>query len=907
MRTFQRDGRVVRFQWVEKDRDVWQSVLDKVKAIPGRIFNKEGRYWEAPWDRHACQVIHEAGFVAGEIRAAASRNLEREATFRKQAGEAEAKIRQTKEAKLAAFRAELAKPWTPPWAEVEIDSPAFASLRPYQIESQKFLKHRRGRGIIGDEMGTGKAEPVTEPVLTPFGWRPIGTLRVGDLVLGSSGKPVRVTGVFPQGVKDVWGVNFSDGVQVRCSPDHLWTVRDYNRKYQGSGWKTETIRDLVSKGLLYKGGTSKYEIPHFPGVAGGTATVATDPWFLGYLIGNGALAWGSPSVTVNALDLDVHPRIRKWANRETPRPGCLVFGGFSYRLPELLPELGRLGLRTQSIKKRLPEELFLQPRAFRLELLRGLMDSDGSAKAGRVRYHTCSPGLGDDVAALVRSLGGDAVVGTTPERIGTDGKRRSPEWMVNVRLADCPFGCTRKAAEWRPDWRRRGVRIESVTELSPEECVCISVDSPDSLYVTTGYKLTHNTLQAIAWIEAHPELRPAVIVTTASTKFQWVRERRKWFQGGSRMEVLTGKTPSPWAPISNDVIYVLNWDILDAWRPWLEARNPKIIVGDEIQNIGNYESNRSKAFVSLAKPIERHVIGLSGTPIRTRPLQFYPILNLVDPTRFSGITKYKTKFCNLTRGPFGQDASGASNIEELHLMVRELMIRRTKKDVLKELPEKVRTPVLLQCDRDPVYEAAEERVLSLQGISARELREQIDGLSRTAFNVKKSAVLDWVQEFLEAGEEKLVVFAWHRAVMDLLSAHFGNRCVRVDGGVVGQDRERAKRQFIEDPRTRIFLGNMQAAGEGIDGLQDVCSNIAFVELATSPAYVMQAEDRLHRMGQKDSTSIWYLLAENTVDTAMLGVLEQRRGMFRTLIDGVLDVSDDDLTLVLEELRKGKTR
>lgn len=571
MRTFQRDGRVVRFQWIERDRDVWQSVLDKVKAIPGRVFNKEGKYWEAPWDRHACQVIHEAGFVAGEIKVAASRNLERESEFKKQQAESEARVRQTKEAKLAAFRAELAKPWTPPWMDVEIDVSALSMLRPYQIDSQRFLKHRNGRGIIGDEMGTGKS------------------------------------------------------------------------------------------------------------------------------------------------------------------------------------------------------------------------------------------------------------------------------------------------------------------------------------------------LQALAWVETHPELRPAVIVTTASTKFQWIRERRKWFQGGSRMEVLSGKTPSPWAPISNDVIYILNWDILDAWRPWLEARNPKIIVGDEIQNIGNYESNRSKAFVSLARPIDRHVIGLSGTPIRTRPLQFYPILNLVDPVRFHGITKYKQKFCNLTRGPFGQDASGASNIEELHLMVRELMIRRTKKDVLKELPDKVRTPVLLQCARDPVYEAAEERVLALQGVSARELREQIDGLSRTAFNVKKSAVLDWVQEFLEAGDEKLVVFAWHRAVMDLLAAHFGQQCVQVHGGVVGADRERAKRQFIEDPRTRIFLGNMQAAGEGIDGLQDVCSNMAFVELATSPAYVMQAEDRLHRMGQKDSTSIWYLLAENTVDTAMLGVLEQRRGMFRTLIDGVLDVSDDDLTLVLEELRKGKTR
>ena len=571
MRTFQRDGRSVRFQWTEADREVWQSVLDKVKSIPGRIFNKEGRYWEAPWDQHACQVIHAAGFVAGEIRAAQSRNLEQEANLKKLRDEQEKKVRQTKEAKLAAFRAELAKPWTPPWAGVELDSPAFSGLRPYQIDSQRFLKYRNGRGIIGDEMGTGKS------------------------------------------------------------------------------------------------------------------------------------------------------------------------------------------------------------------------------------------------------------------------------------------------------------------------------------------------LQALAWIEAHPERRPAVIVTTASTKFQWIRERRKWFQGGSRMEVLSGKTPSPWAPISDDVIYILNWDILDAWRPWLEARNPKIIVGDEIQNIGNYESNRSQAFCTLAKHQERHVLGLSGTPIRTRPLQFYPILNLMDPTRFGGITKYKQRFCNLQRGPFGQDASGASNIEELHLMVREVMIRRTKKDVLKELPDKVRTPVLLQCTRDPIYEAAEERVLSLQGVSARELREQIDGLSRTAFNLKKSAVLDWVQEFLEASDEKLVVFAWHRAVMDLLAAHFGSRCVQVHGGVVGQDRERAKRQFIEDPKMRIFLGNMQAAGEGIDGLQDVCSNMLFVELNTSPAYVMQAEDRLHRMGQKDSTSIWYALAENTIDTAMLAVLEQRRGMFRTLIDGVLDVSDDDLTLVLEELKKGKTR
>lgn len=409
------------------------------------------------------------------------------------------------------------------------------------------------------------------------------------------------------------------------------------------------------------------------------------------------------------------------------------------------------------------------------------------------------------------------------------------------------------------------------------------------------------TAEALFWLDTQPQLRPAVIVTTASTKFQWVAQAKKWAPR-LRFRICSGQRPNL-DHYSDDVVYVINWDILTYWQKWFkEVVKPAAIIGDEVQAISNSASKRAKAFCHVAEGCQS-IIPMSGTPIQTKPAQFFTVLHLIDPQTFPNQYAFLNRYCDPKHNGFSMTYDGATNVQELHRKVQPLMIRRLKKDVM-DLPEKVYNPILLDCVISKEYQDARDRVLALQGVPVAQLKQEIQGLALSAFKVKEQAVLQWIEDFLTSGE-KLVVFAWHLSVVALIQASLGRRCVVVNGSVTGEDRERAKQAFRTDPKVQVFLGNIQAAGEGIDGLQDVCSNMAYVELSGVPGRMMQSEDRLHRGGQRNSVSINYLLAPGTIDEAFLSILDQRRTKINQIMDGVEDVNGESAVMdVWLQLKKG---
>lgn len=408
------------------------------------------------------------------------------------------------------------------------------------------------------------------------------------------------------------------------------------------------------------------------------------------------------------------------------------------------------------------------------------------------------------------------------------------------------------------------------------------------------------SLTSLAWLYINPDMDRVVVISTASTKTQWGREARKW---GIQLPfyTLSGRTPGP---LPRRGAAVLNWDILEAWTDALIAWNPQTVIADEVQAVGNPQAKRTKAFARLVK--DRGLLALSGTPALTRPSQLFTILHALEPEVFPKLWNFQQRYCDPKQGAYGMTFNGSTNAEELHEKIRPLGIRYTKFDVLKDLPDRVYTPVIMDCQVSTEYQEAQDKILALQGVSAKELREKLTALTASAFEEKKDAVLNWIGEFLETGE-KLVLFAWHTAVLDFLAAHFGRSCVRVSGGVSKADRENAVSRFVKDPGCKVFLGQTAAAGVGIDGLQEVCSNVAFVELCWSPALVDQATSRLHRMGQKNSVNVWYLLAPGTVDVVMLEALESRQAALRLVVDGKSEDDVDDVSL-LEKIRTmGKSK
>ncbi|MEU9715700.1 PhoH family protein [Streptomyces sp. NPDC047976] len=360
----------------------------------------------------------------------------------------------------------------------------------------------------------GRAQPVFTKVLTPDGWRPIGDLQVGDLVVGSNGEPTPVLGVYPQGEKDIYRVTAQDGSWTLCCGEHLWTVRTASDKRRDKPWRVLETKEMIGK--LRAAHAHRYELPlltapvEFP-----ERRIPMDPYALGLLLGDGCLT-GSTTPSFATEDEDLVRSL------EAALPGVAARhkGGCDYVLnrvkspgdvvtlenpvTKVMRELDLLGSRSHS--KFVPDDYLFNTAEVRLAVLQGLLDSDGGPvgqqdRTCRIQYSTTSIVLRDDVVALVQSLGGVAY----SRRRSAEGRERGTALaahrfdahVVDIRLPEGiePFRLARKRDAYHAADGGRPMRfIDSIEPAGREEAVCIQVAAEDSLYVTQDYLLTHNTL-----------------------------------------------------------------------------------------------------------------------------------------------------------------------------------------------------------------------------------------------------------------------------------------------------------------------------------------------------------------------------------------------------------------------------
>ena len=326
----------------------------------------------------------------------------------------------------------------------------------------------------------------------------------------------------------------------------------------------------------------------------------------------------------------------------------------------------------------------------------------------------------------------------------------------------------RELSPWAPPWKDveipgdwshlRPYQVESLRMLQYRK-------GRGALFQEMGLGKTATSL---SWVRMNPEFDRIVVIATASTKNQWVREAKKW---GVTLPfwVLSGRSPHA---LPKKGAVVLNWDILESWTDALISWDPQTVIADEVQAVGNPKAKRSKAFLRLTD--SRGIVALSGTPARTCPAQLYTVLHALDPKTFSDHWRYLNRYCDPKNNGFSTTYKGSTNAEELHEKIRPLGVRYTKADVLKDLPDRVYTPVLMDCTMSDEYQEAQDRILGMQGHSPGQIRERLGALTASAFEMKKDAVINWIADFLETGE-KLVVFGWHIAVLDYLEMHLGNQ------------------------------------------------------------------------------------------------------------------------------------
>jgi SWI/SNF-related matrix-associated actin-dependent regulator 1 of chromatin subfamily A len=386
------------------------------------------------------------------------------------------------------------------------------------------------------------------------------------------------------------------------------------------------------------------------------------------------------------------------------------------------------------------------------------------------------------------------------------------------------------------------------------------------------------TIESLAYLRINPEKRPAVIVVKSSLKKQWVRKAEEWLPGEESI-ILSGRTPYS---IPEEIpLIIVNWEILTYWEHVLRDINPAVVIGDEVQMMGNWKAKRTKAAISLVNKTRADWIGLSGTPIRSRPLQFFPSLHLTSPARFPNFYAYRQRYCDPRHNGFGWTYNGLTHGEELQAKIRDLYIRRTKNEVLPDLPPKIRDMIPIDLTDSEAYEMEKQNYLSDILATRKETDEALRSLSRTAFDLKKEAAVNWIREFVAEGE-KLVVYYYHRAVRCYLEEQFGKEALFIDGSVSAEKKDEIKQRFIEDPESKILFGNIQSLGTGTDGIQEVCSTCAFIEFAFTPIDMVQAEDRLHRDGQRDSVNVYYLTGVGTIDEDYINLLHQKAGILNDL-------------------------
>ncbi len=417
------------------------------------------------------------------------------------------------------------------------------------------------------------------------------------------------------------------------------------------------------------------------------------------------------------------------------------------------------------------------------------------------------------------------------------------------------------------------------------------------------------TAQAISWLRLHPELRPVIVVCPASIKINWSREFSMWGSDNEKIQIISGKKNG--YSLTGSII-IINYDILTAWLETLISYNAKALVLDEVHYCKGSNTLRTKSTKRLAKKAS-HVIALSGTPIINRPMEFFNPINMIRPDVFPSFWRFAQKFCGAKYNGFGWDFTGATNTEELHRLLTEtIMLRRLKKDVLKDLPDKIYSIIPFEITNRKEYEKASMNIISwiaenigkeeADRASQAEVLVEFEKLKQLAVKGKMESVKEWVSDFLESGE-KLVLFATHILTLDILQQAFPEISVRLDGSTSQKDRQIAVDRFQTDEKIRLFLGNTQAAGIGIT--LHASSNVAHVELPWTPGSWLQATDRLHRIGQKNIVNVWALVAQDTVEEDIAVLLSDKAKVLSEVLDGKEVDQDTVLVELIKKMKGGK--
>ena len=616
----------------------------------------------------------------------------------------------------------------------------------HQLDFMKYAIDRQRRGLrsgflLADEMGLGKALSLNTKIYTPYGYKLMQDIQVGDYVFGRDGKPTKVTNVYNHHNVDMYRITFSDGVTIDCCKDHLWQIHDQRGvKVVPTSWFLQSDQfGKLRKDHLRTKSNYKYWIDRCQPVEFNEQTTPLDPYLLGLLLGDGCIRYG---VEISTVDTEIIEyitsllpegyKLRPSLDRCSYHISCGRTGKSNIFM-DALRQLGIYG--TDSHTKFVPDLYKYNSVAVRTAVLQGLLDTDGYCTNDNIlQYTTVSKQLVEDVEFLVESLGGIVSQSQKSCGYGINGNKKitGVAYTLTIKF-DNPQEYVRllrrkqllKSRKFHP--HRNIIKIEQIDNADAK---CIAVDNAEHLYLAEHFIVTHNTIEVMnlaLYNKKFNHIKHCLIITCVnSAKYNWVEDIKKHTNGqevpyilGSRKKrngtILTdGSSASKLKDLMCGHMYgdkdepplpffiVMN---IEAIRMVSSRRYPirerlttlcnkgyiGMIACDECHHGLSPTSKQGKQILKLKKDITVSLewIPMTGTPIVNKPTDLFVPLKLVDGHTYSKYYDWCQQFC--VYGGFGNHQIIAyKNIPALKQLLQANMLRRLKKDIL-DLPPKLHT------------------------------------------------------------------------------------------------------------------------------------------------------------------------------------------------------------------------
>jgi len=386
-----------------------------------------------------------------------------------------------------------------------------------------------------------------------------------------------------------------------------------------------------------------------------------------------------------------------------------------------------------------------------------------------------------------------------------------------------------------------------------------------------------------------------LIICPASLKINWEREIKNY--SDRPVYIAEGKnfsTEHDFVIINYDILKNF-YDIKDKENSIIYKFNPELIIIDEAHYVQNGQAQRTKLVNHFSKRVDRLWL-LTGTPMTSRPMNYYNLLSLVESPVAQNWMAYAIRYCQGYQFKAGNrkiwNVTGASNLEELRDRTSKQVLRRLKDDVL-DLPEKIITPVYLRL-KSKIYEGLmgdyynwydtkkeESNSLTVQFSKLMKVRQIIS-------EEKINSTIELAQNILDQ-DKKVIIFTNFTDTLHKIKDHFGKQAVYLDGSCSKPQRQYAVDQFQENDKIKVFVGNLKAAGVGIT--LTAAEAVIMNDLSFVPSDHSQAEDRSYRYGQKSNVSVYYPIFENTIEGIIYDILKTKKNIFETVMGDNLDKAD----------------